>query len=61
MPDDHVDVKTAQARVGHSDPRLTLAVYAQATSEGDEEAAERLGARFMSGDPRGIRVASTAG
>jgi len=26
-----VDVKTAQARLGHSDPRLTLAIYAQAT------------------------------
>ena len=37
-----VDVKTAQARLGHSDPRLTLAVYAQATSEGDEDAARRL-------------------
>jgi integrase len=42
-----VDVKTAQARLGHSDPRLTLAVYAQATSEADRAAAERLGDRFM--------------
>lgn len=42
-----VDVKTAQARLGHSDPRLTLAVYAQATSEGDRRAAERMGSRFM--------------
>ena len=42
-----VDLKTAQARLGHSDPRLTLAVYAQATTEGDEEAAARLGDRFM--------------
>lgn len=42
-----VDVKTAQARLGHSDPRLTLAIYAQATTEGDAEAAERLGDRFM--------------
>ncbi len=41
-----VDVKTAQARLGHSDPRLTLAVYAQATSEGDQDAARRLGERF---------------
>ena len=43
----NVDVKTAQARLGHSDRRLTLAIYAQATTEGDAEAAERLGERFM--------------
>lgn len=42
-----VDVKTAQARLGHSDPRLTLAIYAQATSEGDRTAADKLGARLM--------------
>jgi integrase len=42
-----VDVKTAQARLGHSDPRLILAVYAQATTEGDRSAAEKLGARLM--------------
>jgi integrase len=46
-----VDVKTAQARLGHSDPRLTLAIYAQATTEGDRRAAEKLGTRLMrSGD-----------
>ncbi len=42
-----VDVKTAQARLGHSDPRLTLAIYAQATTEGDRAAASKLGARLM--------------
>jgi len=42
-----VDVKTAQARLGHSDPRLTLAIYAQATTEGDQSAASKLGARLM--------------
>ncbi len=47
MVADGVDVKTAQARLGHSDPGLTLALYAQATSEGDRAAAEHLGARFM--------------
>jgi integrase len=47
MVRDKVDIKTAQRRLGHSDPRLTLAVYAQATVEGDEEAAARLGDRFM--------------
>lgn len=44
---DGVDVKTAQTRLGHSDPRLTLAIYAQATNEGDRLAADRLGRRFM--------------
>jgi integrase len=44
---DGVDVRTAQARLGHSDPRLTLGVYAAATSEGDRTAADRLGARFL--------------
>ncbi len=42
-----VDIKTAQARLGHTDPRLTLAIYAQATTEADQAAAERLGERFM--------------
>ena len=44
---DGVDLKTAQTRLGHSDPRLTLAVYAQATTEADKDAAERLGHRFF--------------
>ena len=48
---DGVDVKTAQTRLGHSDPRLTLAIYAQATSEGDRTAAERLGQRSRSVRP----------
>jgi integrase len=45
-----VDVKTIQSRLGHSDPRLTLAVYAQATNEADRAAAELLGNRFMTTD-----------
>jgi integrase len=39
----NVDVKTAQHRLGHADPRLTLALYAEATTEADLEAADRLG------------------
>jgi hypothetical protein len=54
---DKVDVKTAQTRLGHSDPRLTLAIYAQATQEGDEQAADKLGERFM---PRTLRVVGDA-
>ena len=42
-----VDIKTAQERLGHSDPRLTLAIYAQATSAADRAAAEILGAQFL--------------
>ena len=42
-----VDVRTAQVRLGHSDPRLTLAIYAQVTGEADRSAATRIGARFL--------------
>lgn len=45
-----VDLKTAQTRMGHSDVRLTLAVYAQATTEADRSAAEAVASRLM---PRG--------
>jgi hypothetical protein len=58
MVTDRVDMKTAQTRLGHSDPRLTLAVYAQAMSDSDRSAADRLGNRFMApsrGVPRGSR------
>jgi integrase len=53
---ERVDVKTAQTRLGHSDPRLTLATYAQASSEADRDAAERVAARFAPGvrDGRGM-------
>jgi integrase len=46
-----VDIKTAQERLGHSDPRLTLAIYAQATTEADRQAADRMGDRFMLSKP----------
>lgn len=42
-----VHLKTAQTRLGHSDPRLTLAIYAQATSEGDRAAADRVAERLL--------------
>jgi hypothetical protein len=42
-----VDLKTAQTRLGHSDPRLTLAVYAQATTAADRDAAERVAELLM--------------
>jgi integrase len=40
---DGVDVKVAQVRVGHTDPRVTLGVYARATTEADKRAAEMVG------------------
>ena len=46
-----VDVKTAQHRLGHSDPRLTLGIYAQVTTEGDRDAADRLAKRFLRATP----------
>ena len=51
---DGVDLKTAQTRLGHSDPRLMLAVYAQATSAADRAAADALGRRFI--DPRAMNA-----
>jgi integrase len=42
-----VDIKTTQSRLGHADPRLTLAVYAQAVDEADRDAAARLQERFF--------------
>jgi integrase len=44
---DGIDLKIAQTRLGCPDPRLTLAVYAQATSEADRAAADALGRRFL--------------
>jgi integrase len=51
-----VDIKTAQARLGHTDPRLTLGIYAQATTDADRDAAERMGQRFLG---RGKRESPT--
>jgi integrase len=50
-----VDVKTAQAKLGHSNPRLTLAIYAQSTEAADKAAADVLGAIFLGArDERGM-------
>jgi len=38
-----VDIKTAQARLGHASPITTLRVYAQATEQADRAAAEAIG------------------
>ena len=41
-----VDVKTAQRRLGHASPQVTLRVYAQATEQADRAAAEKIGTVF---------------
>ena len=46
-----VALETAQVRLGHPDPRLTLAVDAQATTDGDRAAADRLVDRLMAHRP----------
>jgi len=53
-----VDVKTAQGRLGHSDSRITLELYAQVTTEADRAAAEVVGERFL---PTIAHAARTAG
>jgi integrase len=42
----NVDIKTAQVRLGHADPALTLKVYAQTTSEQDRAAAALIDSHF---------------
>ena len=42
-----VDIKTAQRRLGHSDIRTTLEIYAQATTKADRDAADALAERFL--------------
>jgi integrase len=54
-----VDIKTAQFRLGHSDPRLTLAIYASATSAADRAAANERGDCFP-GPSRTNRARPTA-
>lgn len=44
-----VDVKTAQSRLGHSQVRLTLELYAQAVTEQDRKASDTLADRLMPG------------
>ncbi len=52
MVTEGVDVKTAQEIMGHSDPRLTLAVYASSTSEAQQRAAKAIGDRILPRRPQ---------
>lgn len=45
-----VDPRTAQVRLGHSDPRLTIGVYSKASPESDRAAAELMGTVFLGPD-----------
>lgn len=47
-----VDVRTAQTRLGHSSPTVTLGIYARATAEGDRRAAEVIGEALRPGVAR---------
>jgi len=42
-----VDLKTAQSRLGHSDSRLTIDLYAQVVPEADRAASDVLGRHFL--------------
>jgi integrase len=46
-----VDVKTAQARLGHSSPTVTLGIYARAQADADRRAADAVGAVLRTVDP----------
>lgn len=47
-----IDLKTAATRLGHSDVRMTLDLYAQASDDRDRAAAKQLDAHFFgSGSP----------
>jgi integrase len=54
-----VDPRTAATRLGHSDVRLTLDVYARALDEADRAAAEAAGEWLTAGRDRKARGSST--
>lgn len=55
-----VDVKTVQARMGHSNASLTLNWYAHAIPENDRKAADMLGDLFSDGGRPDLRLVKTA-
>jgi integrase len=49
-----VDIKTAQVRLGHASPQVTLGIYARATRAADRRAADLVGEVFRPRDRRAI-------
>jgi integrase len=54
-----VDVKTAQTRLGHSSPSVTLGIYARATASADRAAADAVGAFFGASRTQRARPSGT--
>jgi integrase len=51
-----VDVKTAQTRLGHSSPQVTLGIYARMTAENDRNASDLVGEIFRPRDGRAMKA-----
>jgi integrase len=47
-----VDVKTAQVRLGHADPRMTLSIYASSPATADRAAADNVEQQFFGAAPK---------
>jgi integrase len=56
-----VDVKTAQTRLGHSSPQVTLALYARTTVAADRKAADAVGDAFRPRDGRAMKQSRLGG
>jgi integrase len=55
-----VDVKTAQTRLGHSSPQVTLQIYARMTAENDRQASDLVGEIFRPRDRRAMSASKRA-
>jgi integrase len=55
-----VDVKTAQTRLGHSSPQVTLGIYARMTAENDRKASDLVGEIFRPRDARAMKAKAPA-
>jgi integrase len=55
-----VDVKTAQTRLGHSSPQVTLGIYARTTAENDRNASDLVGEIFRPRDGRAMDAKTSA-
>ena len=60
LPDNGVDVKTVQTRLGHANASITLGWYAYAIPEKDHEAADLSGSLLTSKPAEGHTDASTS-